>query len=352
MSILHIPTNTPYDVHIASGILPQLGAHLVSMTKACTVAVISDDTVFPLYGKTVCDSLTEHGFRVVSYVIPSGESSKNITHYINILNFLVQEHLTRGDLLCALGGGVVGDLTGFAAATYLRGIPYVQIPTTLLAAVDSSVGGKTAIDLAVGKNMVGAFWQPLLVWCDLDTLSTLPPAVFRDGCGEVIKYGLLGDAAFFHQLAHTPMTEQLEAVVDRCVAMKRDIVIQDERDHGLRQTLNLGHTFAHAIEAVSGYSLLHGHCVAIGMAMITRAAAQKGLCSEETASAVEALLQRYELPTRSPYGLEPLAAAVQADKKIFGASIHLVVPEAIGQCRLLTIPAAELRSWLQAGGAQ
>lgn len=352
MSILHIPTDTPYDVHIASGILPQLGTQLASMVKACTVAVISDDTVFPLYGKTVCDSLVQSGFRVVSYVIPSGESNKNITYYTNILNFLAQEHLTRGDLLCALGGGVVGDLTGFTAATYLRGIPYVQIPTTLLAAVDSSVGGKTAIDLAVGKNMVGAFWQPMLVWCDLDTLSTLPPAVFRDGCGEVIKYGLLGDAAFFHQLEQTSITEQLEAVVDRCVAMKRDIVIHDERDRGVRQTLNLGHTFAHAIEAVSGYSLMHGHCVAIGMAMITRAAARKGLCSEETAHAVEALLQRYELPIHSPYGLEPLADAVQADKKMFGASIHLVVPEAIGQCRLLPIPAAELRSWLQAGGAQ
>ncbi len=352
MKTIEIPASTPYTVHIQQGCLPHLGQHLSQLTAPCAAAVISDENVFPRYGETVCASLQEAGFQVLTYVLPAGEASKNLASYGKVMEFLAENHLRRSDVLIALGGGVIGDLTGFAAATYLRGIPYVQVPTTLLAAVDSSVGGKTAVDLAVGKNLVGAFWQPSLVWCDPDVLASLPDAVFRDGCAEVIKYGLLGDAAFFHQLARNPVSEHLEEVIARCVTMKRDIVTEDERDRGVRQLLNLGHTFGHAVEECSGYALSHGHCVAIGMAIITRAAAELGYCAAADVDAVEQLLKSYHLPTASPYSLSQLECAALSDKKIFGSTIHLVVPESVGYCRLVAVPAAELRRWLSAGGVQ
>ena len=350
MTTVFVPTSHPYEVCIQPGSLAGLGAHLKTLHKLCTVAVISDDTVMPLYGETVCQSLRDAGFAVVSYAIPSGESAKNLTTYGQVLTFLAQSRLNRGDLLVALGGGVVGDLVGFAAATYQRGVPYVQVPTTLLSAVDSSVGGKTAVDLSVGKNLVGAFHQPILVWCDPDTLASLPPHTFRDGCAEVIKYGLLGDGEFFRYLRENRENLDLAAVIGRCVEMKRDIVCEDEFDKGLRQLLNLGHTFGHAIEAVSGYSLSHGHCVAMGMALICRAAAEMGACAPSVAREVTELLTAYGLPTESPYGLDALSAAVLSDKKIVGSAISLVVPREVGRCELQKIPAAELHSWLRSGG--
>ena len=352
MTTIPIPASTPYEVCIEGGCLDRLGEKLTTLTNPCTVAVISDTTVFPLYGQRVCDSLRAAGFRVVSFVIPSGENAKNLTTYGEVLTFLAQNRLTRSDLLAALGGGVVGDLTGFAAATYQRGIRYIQIPTTLLAAVDSSVGGKTAVDLSVGKNLVGAFHQPALVWCDPDTLATLPSAVFRDGCAEVIKYGLLGDANFFDRLSQENIEQHLASVIARCVQMKCDVVSEDEFDRGRRQLLNLGHTFGHAIEGVSGYTLSHGHCVAIGMALMCRAATSLGYCATSVCEAVESLLRRYDLPTQSPYGLAQLRGAVLADKKMDGASIHLAVPYAIGDTRLVKIPASQLEDWLRAGGVQ
>jgi len=352
MKFVHVPASHPYDVCIGSGILPQLGTQLAALHKSCTVAVISDDTVFPLYGEAVCDSLRCAGFRVVHHVIPSGESAKNLTTYGEVLTFLAENRLTRTDLLLALGGGVVGDLTGFVAATFLRGIDYVQVPTTLLAAVDSSVGGKTAVDLSVGKNLVGAFHQPILVWCDTDTLATLPAKTFRDGCAEVIKYGLLGDADLFARLAAQPIAENPDAVIERCVEMKRDIVAEDAFDTAARQLLNLGHTFGHAIESVSDYTIPHGHCVAMGMAIISRAAAAMGICPAADAAAVETLLQQYGLPTQSPYGAEALLTAAASDKKMKGSTLTLAVPEGIGHTVLRKVNAGDLRSWLSAGGVQ
>ena len=226
----------------------------------------------------------------------------------------------------------------------------MQVPTTLLSAVDSSVGGKTAVDLTVGKNLVGAFHQPLLVWCDPDTLLTLPGTVRRDGCAEVIKYGLLGDAEFFQKLQQIPGPD-IEEIIARCVEMKRDIVCQDEFDRGQRQLLNLGHTFGHAIEAVSNYSIGHGHCVAMGMAMICRAAAAFGTMSAADAEAVIRLLEQYGLPTHVPYSLEALSAAVLSDKKISGSTVSLVLPRAIGRCEVQKFSASALPRWLSAGGA-
>ena len=350
MITISVPVSRPYPVCIGKGRLKDLGLHLAAIHDACTVAIISDTTVLPLYGETVAESLRSAGFTVVRYAIPSGESYKNLQTYGEVLTFLAQNHLTRSDLIVALGGGVVGDLAGFAAATYQRGIDYVQVPTTLLSAVDSSVGGKTAVDLTVGKNLVGAFHQPLLVWCDPDTLLTLPGTVRRDGCAEVIKYGLLGDAEFFQKLQQIPGPD-IEEIIARCVEMKRDIVCEDEFDRGLRQMLNLGHTFGHAIESCSSYRLGHGHCVAIGMAMICRAAAAFGAMSAEDAAAVEAKLRTFGLPTDSPYGADVLAAAAASDKKKAGSAITLVVPREIGRCELQKFSTTALPRWLRAGGA-
>ncbi len=351
MKTVHIDASKSYDVRIGRGLLDDCGRQIAERVRSASAAVVADDTVYALYGERVCASLEAAGIRTVCYVFPHGEKSKNLLEYAKILNFLAENRVTRADALIALGGGVTGDLGGFAAATYLRGIPFVQLPTTLLAAVDSSVGGKTAVDLPAGKNLAGAFYQPELVLCDLDTLDSLPREIFLDGCAEVIKYAVLGSRELFALLADIPSGKGLEEVTARCVEMKRDFVQSDELDRGARQMLNLGHTFGHAVEASSRFTLSHGKSVAIGMAMILRAACSRGLCSAETRDAVIALLQRYGLPTECPYPADMLLGALSADKKIFGTRLNLVVPTDIGACRLLPVGVDELSGWLRDGGA-
>ena len=351
MKTVHIDASRSYDVRIGRGLLDDCGRQVAERVRCASAAVVADDTVYALYGERVCASLEAAGVRTVCYVFPHGEKSKNLLEYAKILNFLAENRVTRADALIALGGGVTGDLGGFAAATYLRGIPFVQLPTTLLAAVDSSVGGKTAVDLPAGKNLAGAFYQPELVLCDLDTLDSLPREIFLDGCAEVIKYAVLGSRELFALLADIPSGKGLEEVTARCVEMKRDFVQSDELDRGARQMLNLGHTFGHAVEASSRFTLSHGKSVAIGMAMILRAACSRGLCSAETRDAVIALLQRYGLPTECPYPADMLLGALSADKKIFGTRLNLVVPTDIGACRLLPVGVDELSGWLRDAGA-
>ena len=227
---------------------------------------------------------------------------------------------------------------------------FAQIPTTLLAAVDSSVGGKTAVDLPTGKNQAGSFYQPCIVICDPDTLETLPEEQYRCGCAEIIKYAMLGNAAFFEELYKTPVREQYEHVIEVCVQMKRDIVGADEYDLGRRRTLNLGHTFGHAVEQCSDFSILHGEAVAIGMATVTRAAVKRRLCGEETLRRLLKILHRYGLPTETGYALDKLYEAELVDKKISGGKMHLIVPEKIGQVRVETIPVEMLRDWMRDGG--
>ena len=234
-------------------------------------AVITDSNVDKLYSNILISSLEKSGYKVSKFVFDAGEQSKNANTFVDILEFLANSGLTRSDCVFALGGGVVGDIAGFAASVYLRGIKFVQIPTTLLAAVDSSVGGKTAVNLPAGKNLVGAFHQPSLVLCDLDTLDTLPESVFQDGCAEVIKYGVIYDAGLFSHLAENGLAFEREYVISRCVELKRNVVEQDEFDTGARQMLNYGHTIGHGIEAQSGFSVTHGQAVAIGMAIVSRA---------------------------------------------------------------------------------
>ena len=346
MTSIHISASKPYDVQIGGGLLPTLGGKAAALCKGRTACIVSDDTVAALYEKTARTSLEKSGFTVHTYVFPHGEESKCGENFLKLLGFLAQCYLTRADLLIALGGGVTGDLTGFAAACYLRGVKYIQVPTTLLAMVDSSVGGKTAIDLPEGKNLCGAFYQPVLVLCDTDTLQTLPDDIFRDGCAEVIKYGVLGDRELFDKLKVTHAKNQLDYVVSTCVDMKRAIVEDDEFDTGRRQLLNLGHTLGHAIEKNSDFTLSHGQCVAIGMAMMARSAARLGFCTEATKNEIVSLLQYYGLPTDTEQ--EPMSIYLSAlgDKKRQGSSLTLIVPREIGRCDLHPIPVEELKMWI------
>ncbi len=343
MNTIRINASRPYDVCIGPGLLPQLGLRAKELLPGRSVCIVSDDTVAALYEKTARRSLEEAGFTVYTYVFPHGEESKSGGQFLDLLGFLAQHHLTRADGLVALGGGVTGDLTGFAAACYLRGVGYLQVPTSLLAMVDSSVGGKTAIDLPQGKNLCGAFYQPRLVLCDTDALATLPMEVFYDGCAEVIKYGVLGSRTLFEALKARP---DWTKVVSQCVELKRQLVEEDEFDTGRRQMLNLGHTLGHAVEKNSNFALSHGKAVAIGMAMIARGAEEKGFCTKETRDDVIALLRQYHLPTETEQPVEEIYATALGDKKRQGNTLTLVVPEEIGRCRLETIPVEELKAWI------
>ena len=349
MKSIKVTASKEYSVLIGAGLLDRLGEQTAAVCKVGTAAIISDSTVWPLYGEKALSSLEAAGFRVVHFVFPAGEASKNGNTYLSILNFLAGNHITRSDCVIALGGGVVGDMAGFCAATFLRGIAYIQVPTTLLAAVDSSVGGKTAIDLEAGKNLAGAFCQPRLVLCDTDTLSTLPEDIFRDGCAEVIKYGVLYDPALFEALEQTGMAFDREAVIARCVELKRDVVALDEFDTGPRMMLNLGHTIGHAVEARSNFTLSHGKAVAIGMAMVSRAAAVRGICSNVTRDRIENILRIFALPRICSNTSSELFETALSDKKRAGGTVNLIVPRAIGDCLILPIDVNDLKSFIEAG---
>lgn len=349
MKSVTVRASRTYTVQIGANLLGQLGIYVAKLHVPCKVAIISDSNVWPLYGKVAEDSLLDAGFQVVHHTFPAGEASKNGNVYLSIVNFLAENKLTRSDIVIALGGGVVGDITGFAAATYLRGIHYVQVPTTLLAMVDSSVGGKTAIDLPVGKNLVGAFYQPSLVLCDIDVLNTLPTNTFRDGCAEVIKYGILFDETLFSHLETKGLCFDREETIARCVALKRDVVMEDEFDTGLRQKLNLGHTIGHGVEAQSNFEISHGQAVAIGMAIVSKAAAVKGYCQQETADRICAILKKFALPVNTKYTAMQLFSSALSDKKRSGKTVNLIVPEQIGVCRIQPTPISELQSFIEAG---
>ena len=345
-----LPARAPfgYDIPIGRGLRLRAGEMIAAVHKPCRVLLLTDDTVEGLYADGVTASLLDAGFTVVRHVIPHGEASKSAASLIALLEKMATEHLTRSDLLVALGGGVVGDLGGFASAVYQRGIPFVQIPTTLLAMVDASVGGKTAIDLEAGKNLAGAFHQPSLVICDADCLHTLPPEIFADGMAEVIKYAFISDRVLFDALLGDA-TSNMEEIIRLCVEDKRALVEADETDKGARQLLNLGHTVGHAIEACSEFSISHGSAVAMGMVIITRAAVNRGICGAETLTALIALLEKYGLPTECPFTTEQLYAVALSDKKRAGGTITLVVPYGVADSRLVTVPVDALEGYIRAG---
>lgn len=349
MTIVNVNTSSPYQVEIGHGLLSTLGEKVSALGGGSQVCIVSETNVWPLYGPTAEGSLQQAGFEPCHYVFPAGEAQKCGKTYLDLLGFLAEHHLTRGDMIVALGGGVVGDLAGFAAATYLRGIRFVQVPTTLLAAVDSSVGGKTAIDLPQGKNLAGAFYQPSLVLCDLDCLSSLPMEVFREGCAEVIKTAILFDHPMYLTLARDGLDFDREAIIAQCVRHKRDIVNADEFDRGVRQKLNLGHTIGHSVEAHSNFTLSHGASVAIGTAMVARAAANAGLCDYGVSAQIQWLLRRFGLPTSTNVSPRELAQIALSDKKRSADHITLVIPQAIGCCNLYPMAVEDLEAFLQGG---
>lgn len=349
MNTIHVTASKSYDVLIGSGLLQSLGGYVSTIKKVNKVCIVSETNVWPLYGQQAKKSLTDSGFDVVEYVFHAGEQFKNAAVYLDLLYFLADNQITRTDLIVALGGGVVGDMAGFAAATYMRGIPFIQVPTTLLAAVDSSVGGKTAIDLPVGKNLVGAFYQPKLVLCDIDCLNTLPEEVFRDGCAEVIKYSILYDPDLFVHLNEKGLDFDREMVISRCVELKRDVVAEDEFDTGSRMKLNLGHTIGHGVEAHSHFEISHGRGVAIGMAIVTRAGAAYGICDGATRDAIVNILEKFQLPVVCEYTAENLYRSALSDKKRSGGTVNLIIPERIGFCRIVPTPVEKLQSYIEAG---
>ena len=350
MSTVTVKTaSKEYPVHIGRGILRELGALVRAEAPAERACIITDETVNALYGDAAAASLEQAGYGVCRFAFAGGEDNKNLKTVSAALEFLAEERFTRGDIIVALGGGIPGDVAGFTAASYLRGVRFVQVPTTLLAAVDSSVGGKTGVNLKKGKNLAGAFWQPEAVICDIACFDTLPGDVFADGAAEAIKTGVLGDATLFRNLCGKGW--DVEDAVARCVTVKAAIVGEDEREKGSRQLLNLGHTAAHAIEKVSGYAVSHGHAVAIGMAMAARAAVSMELCTAEVRDSIEAALLENRLPTRYSGSVNDLLNAALSDKKREGGTITLVLPEDIGRCRREKIPVAALEDFLQRGMA-
>ncbi|MBQ5708535.1 MAG: 3-dehydroquinate synthase [Anaerotignum sp.] len=342
-----VKASVEYAILIGRGILGQLGEEVKKRIQPCKAAIITDTTVEKLYAEKIESSLREAGFTTCRFVYPAGEQSKHIGTLSDILEFLAEEEMTRQDIIIALGGGVCGDMAGFAAAVYQRGIRFVQVPTTFLAAVDSSVGGKTAIDLKAGKNMAGAFYQPHLVLCDVDMLDTLPEEVFADGIAETLKYGIIGDMELFEKTATGTFRNDLEEIIETCVKMKRDIVMEDEFDTGVRQLLNLGHTLGHAIEKKSGFAISHGHAVAIGMHLIAKAAEEKGMAEKGLAEKIRKALENNRLPVSIGYSAEEIAEGALKDKKRRGGEISFVFPEKIGHCEIVKVPVAEVTKLIE-----
>ena len=348
MKTVKVNASTSYNVIIGKDILNTLGAYVLEAVGKCRTCIVTDDKVEPLYSKKAEESLALSGIEYEKFVIPNGEVSKNTENLVELLEFLAEKRFTRSDCIIALGGGVVGDLAGFAAGIFLRGIRFIQVPTTLLAAVDSSVGGKTAIDLRAGKNLAGVFHQPSLVLCDVNTLDTLEDNIFADGCAEVVKYAIINDRPLFEKLKQG-IKENIEQIISDCVTHKAQIVSEDEFDTGIRKLLNLGHTVGHAIEQCSSLSISHGSAVAIGICIVTKMAVELGVCPKEDLTEICDLLKSIGLPTSCDYSAEELVKIATADKKRNGNTIDLIVPYGIGNSKIVPIDVSELCSYIEKG---
>lgn len=344
--------NRAYDIVIARGALAQAGEQCRQVLKpGCRIALVTDTEVAPRYGKKVQESLEKAGFTVKMLTVPAGEPSKNPQTLAWLWEEMLAFGLSRSDAVAALGGGMVGDLAGFAAATVLRGVDLIQIPTTLLSQVDSSVGGKVAIDLEAGKNLAGAFWQPKLVLMDPDVLDTLPEDVFADGMAEVIKYGCIADQNFFQLLSQCQdrqgIMAQIENVLYTCCAIKAAVVEKDELDTGLRMTLNFGHTLGHAYEKAGHYkTCTHGQAVAAGMCRAAEIGVLLGKTPVELPMRIAALVRQFGLPDRIPCTMEDYASAIGADKKGSGSQISVILLPALGQAEPTPMEKKMLLQWI------
>ncbi len=339
MRRIRVKTGVPYDILIDGGLLPEVPGDLKSLDLGHRYAVVADSNVADILGEDFVRLLREAGLEADLFTFPEGEASKNMDTVISLAQEMLRQGYDRKSALIALGGGVTGDIAGFLASIYLRGVPYVQIPTSLLAQVDSSVGGKTGVDLPEGKNLLGTFYQPRRVYIDYGVLSTLPLEHLRNGLAEVVKYGCIWSAplfAFLEEQAERLLVydaEALEHIIYESCRIKAEVVSQDEREGGLRRVLNFGHTIGHAVEAAAGYTLLHGFCVAVGMVAAARLSEALGLAREGISQRLEALLQRLGLPTRVPedISVEQILAFLKTDKKVWRGKLTFVLLKEMGK---------------------
>lgn len=355
---VNLPQN-PYQIAIAPDSLSQLGQYLSNLKLGKKVLLISNPEIFNYYGEVAYNSLEAAGFEIGSHLIPAGEVYKTLDSISKIYDAALEQRLERASTLVALGGGVIGDMVGFAAATWLRGVNFVQVPTSLLAMVDASIGGKTGVNHPKGKNLIGAFYQPRLVLIDPQVLQTLPAREFRAGMAEVIKYGIVWDADLFSQLEATERLDELGAleeelllaILSRCCQAKVDVVTKDEREAGVRAILNYGHTIGHAIESLTGYGTLnHGEAVAIGMAAAGKIATRLHLWSATETERQDCLIAKANLPNKIPANLKAgdIIEALQADKKVKAGKIRFVLPEQIGKVKITDqVPTEIIRDVLE-----
>ena len=349
---IHVNTGKPYDVMIGTGLLGKSGELIKQvLPKAERAVIVTDSNVAPLYADTVKTSLEAAGYTAFVHVFPAGEQNKRLTAIEEMYAAMAAAELSRTDFAVALGGGVTGDMCGFAAATYLRGIAFVQMPTTVLAQNDSSVGGKTGVDLSCGKNLVGSFHQPSLVLADVDTLSTLPPRYITDGFGEIIKHGCIKSAELFALIEqYGTDREKIADFTARSVAIKSGVVERDERESGERMLLNFGHTLGHAIEKCCDFTkYAHGEAVGVGMRMMARAGEAAGLTASGTADRIEAVLQKCGMPTSCEFTPEELCAAAMLDKKRRGEKMNIVLLRDIGDSFVYQIKCADLLGFVSGG---
>ncbi len=342
-----------YDIVIGPGCLHRTGRYLQALGLSGTVGIVTNPTLARLHGTSLKQAIVRAGFACHVIRIPEGEPTKTLHWVSSIIDELVKYRFERRSALVALGGGVIGDVTGFAAAMYLRGIPFIQVPTTLVAQVDSSVGGKTGVNHPSGKNLIGAFYQPALVVSDTKTLQTLPKREWLAGLAEVIKYGVIADRRFFgfleDRMEHVldMREEDVQTVVARCCEIKARVVAKDEREAGLRRILNYGHTIGHALEALGGYrDYIHGEAVGIGMVHEALLAHHLALCSKGVVDRQRALIQRTGLPVRMPvHGFSKFWGAVRHDKKVANGTVHCVLPRSIGKVQVLPLDPRTVRRW-------
>jgi 3-dehydroquinate synthase len=323
--------NESYSIYIEDNILNNIAEYTKRINGVKNIFIVTDENVFLLYFSKIKKLLEEGGYTVSSYVQKAGEMSKSIENLTTLYSECIKNNITRSDLIIALGGGVVGDITGFLAATYLRGVPLIQIPTTLLSQIDSSVGGKVAVNLETGKNLVGAFYQPKIVLIDPTTLTTLSSAIFADGLAEAIKYAFIKDATLLELFSDS--YKNILAIIKRCVIIKKDVVQEDEFDKGERMILNFGHTVGHTIEKTGNYSAYtHGQAVALGMIVATEISVEMGFIGESAVVNLKDILKANKLPLTVPYSAEDCLKYIKNDKKLEGATLNAILLEDIGKC--------------------
>lgn len=346
-------TTDLYQIYVGHNLLKQAGKLIRSSTSGSKILIVTHPNLQKLYGAELLGSLETAGYSVTTALIPSGEHSKSFDSYQKLINTLAKNRFTREDIVVAFGGGVISDLAGFVAATYMRGCALIHIPSSLLAMIDSSIGGKTALDLPFGKNLVGAFYNPKAVIVDLELLNSIPAPLLQDSCGELIKYGVLSGSNLFNKisLARNPVqvidVPHRQELIQACVEIKKSIVEVDFKEAGSRKLLNLGHTLGHAIETLSNFELGHGSCVAAGTNMMAKACSKLGLCSWKDAEKIAQLTQSYNLPTSTSFTVEELYSTALHDKKSHTDSIDVTLIYGIGDVRIERKSFAELKQLIE-----